>query len=213
MKKKSENYPAYDDDDDDLQLTEEEIKEELFRRYMEGKLVPVEQRQQLDLSSTSQPPPMDYPLSTFNPYETYDEKRLTPNQQQMRYLLETDDVPKSVGDKLWGLVSRHLQLIDIPDYNKLPKYHRHIRNIIRVSLWERDFKHVKYSDVEQIEFYAGQVLLPKSLDRGERTLLATSIVRQQAEELGERTPVSAQASAASGGLLAGFRNLLGGFRR
>lgn len=203
-----DEYPVSGDAEE---WTEEELKDELLRQYMAGKLAPVTEQPAEEEAAEEELQDAEYPVSSYNDAMIgEDSRRLTPNQAQMRYLLHTDDVPKTLSGKLWSLVSRHLELIDIPDYNKLPIYHREIRDIIRTSLWRRDFHNIPYSDICQIEFYSGRVLLPKSLNRGERTLLATSIVRQQAEELGERTPNAGMAAAGmQGGFFGGIRNLFG----
>lgn len=198
------------DDDIDLPASEDDedqIKDELYELYKSGKLV-----RQDDTSAESA-------WSTGSEYFDDDsagygtEPRLTPSQAQVRYLLDPDDVPEEIKkSRLWAIVSRHLQLIDIPSYHHLPKYQREIRDIIRCSLWRRDMKHISYSDIRQIEFYAGHVLLPKSLQRGERLLLATSITRHEAGEYGERTPYTNMGTQSSGGsiFLNGIRGLFGG---
>ena len=125
------------------------------------------------------------------------ERRLTPSQAEMVYLLDADDVPEHLREHIWAITSRHLELIDVPDYRRLISLRSEIRDIIRTSTWKRGMDKLSYSDLIQIEFYAF-LLLSKSLNRGERTLLATSIQRTQVEDYGERTPLSQPAYNAGG---------------
>jgi hypothetical protein len=198
------------DDDIDLPASEDDedqIKDELYELYKSGKLVRQDDTPAESAGSTGS----EYFDNDSAGYDM--EPRLTPSQAQVRYLLDPDDVPEEIKkSRLWAIVSRHLQLIDIPSYHHLPKYQREIRDIIRCSLWRRDMKHISYSDIRQIEFYAGHVLLPKSLQRGERLLLATSITRHEAGEYGERTPYTNMGAQSSGGsmFLNGIRGLFGG---
>jgi hypothetical protein len=198
------------DDDIDIPSSSDDVdqmKDELYDLYMAGKIV------------RQDDPPADAGESVGSEYFEDDgsgyssEPRLTPSQMQVRYLLDTDDVPDSIKkNRLWAIVSRHLQLIDIPNYAHLPKYRREVRDIIRCAMWRRDMKDIPYSDIRQIEFYAGYVLLPKSLQRGERLLLATSITRHEAGEYGERTPYTNMGAQGAGGsmFLNGIRGLFGG---
>ena len=141
------------------------------------------------------------------------EQRPTQSQAQMRYLLGTDEVPDHIKKhRLWSLVSRHLQLIRIESIDDLPYFRREIRDIIRTAMWNREMRKVSYSDLRQIELFA-ELLLRKSIDRGERILLATQITRQQMEEIGERSPSAGMQANQStgGGLSGGLRKLFGGF--
>lgn len=167
-------------------------------------LVPMEQEPQDDLDR--------FLIRSQNP-EPYDDgddgqqfaQRLSPSQLQLKFLLDTDDVPrKSKIANLWALKSRHLQLLDIPQVQNLDKYAREIRDIMRVSGWQRSMKGVSYSDSRQLEFYAGMILLPKSLKRGERTLLATQISRSETVESGDKPPKP------TGGLKSTLRSLFTG---
>jgi len=133
------------------------------------------------------------------------ERRLTPSQAEMVYLLDADDVPEHLRPYVWAIVSRHLELIDIPDYRRLIAFKPIIRDILRTSTWKRGMDKVSYSDMIQIEFYAF-LLLSKSLNRGERTLLATNIQRTQVEDFGERTPLN-QSAYNSGGLRGLLNNM------
>ena len=125
------------------------------------------------------------------------ERRLTPSQAEMVYLLDADDVPEHLREHIWAITSRHLELIDVPDYRRLISLRSEIRDIIRTSTWKRGMDKLSYSALIQIKFYAF-LLLSKSLNRGERTLLATSIQRTQVEDYGERTPLSQPAYNAGG---------------
>jgi len=132
-------------------------------------------------------------------------QRLSPSQLQLKFLLDTDDVPKkSKIANLWALKTRHLQLLDVPQVQNLDKYAREIRDILRVSGWQRSMKGVSYSDSRQLEFYAGMILLPKSLKRGERTLLATQIARTESVDVGDKPP------RPSGGIKSTLRSLFTG---
>jgi hypothetical protein len=187
-------------DRDSGDLTDDEILE----AYKNGQLVvPSQNREPMEEYATS---PM------FGGSGGVFEQRPTQTQAQMKYLLGTDEVPDHIKKhKLWSLVSRHLQLIRVESVADLPYYRREIRDIIRTAMWGRDMRKVSYSDLRQIEFFA-EILLRKSLDRGERILLATQITRSQVEDLGERSPSSGMQAAASGGGLAGsLRKMFGGF--
>jgi hypothetical protein len=186
----------------------EQVKNELYELYLSGKLVRQDDTAAEPVGNATAG--SEYFEDDMAGYST--EARLTPSQAQVRYLLDPDDVPEEIKkNRLWAVVSRHLQLIDIPSYSHLPKYQREIRDIIRCAMWRRDMKNVAYSDIRQVEFYAGYVLLPKSLQRGERLLLATSITRHEAGEYGERTPyANVGGQSSGGGFLNGIRGLFGG---
>lgn len=167
----------YSTGSDDNTITEEEV----LQMYREGKLVPP----QTDL----------VPLEDYSSPTQYGglggggfDQRLSQSQAQMKYLLGTDEVPEHIRKHhLWALVSRHLQLIRIESMDQMPGYRRDIRQIIRTAMWNREMRKIPYSDLIQIEFFA-ELLLCKSIDRGERVLLATQITRSQVEDLGERSP-------------------------
>lgn len=185
-------------------ITEEEIVE----LYKQGKLVPAS----TDLATMD-----DYSApSQYAGLGSGFDQRLSQTQAQMKYLLGTDEVPEHIRKhRLWALVSRHLQLIRIESMDEMPGYRRDIRQIIRTAMWNRDLgRKVPYSDLVQIEFFA-ELLLRKSIDRGERVLLATQITRSQVEDLGERSPTgggSGQGSAAAGSGLGGaLKRMFGGF--
>lgn len=188
----------------DSDLTEEEVIE----KYKSGELIPY--NQQTDMSRQ---PTEDYanaPL--FGSGGGMFDQRPTQSQAQLRYLLGTDEVPDHIKKhRLWSLVSRHLQLIRVESIDELPYFRRDIRDIIRTAMWNREMRKVSYSDLKQIEFFA-ELLLRKSIDRGERILLATQITRSQVEDLGERTPSGGMQSNQStgGGLAGGLRKIFGG---
>jgi hypothetical protein len=194
----------YNADDTSDTITEEEIIE----LYKQGKLVPAQSDIQTieDYSSPSQYAGLGGGF----------DQRLSQTQAQMKYLLGTDEVPEHIRKhRLWALVSRHLQLIRIESMDEMPGYRRDIRQIIRTAMWNRDLgRKVPYSDLVQIEFFA-ELLLKKSIDRGERVLLATQITRTQMEDIGERSPASGgggQGTAAAGSGLGGaLKRMFGGF--
>jgi len=135
-------------------------------------------------------------------------KRLHPSQEDMRYLLSTEEDVKNSGvkDDFWALNSRHLQLMDIESEVGLPSFpllQMNIRDIIRTSSWTRQGRKIPYHLINQQEFYAGKVLLSKSSGRGERVLLATSILKTEHEKTGEDAPQPK-------GILTRIRGLLGG---
>lgn len=144
-------------------------------------------------------------------YSQESEMRMTPTQKNVKYMLEPDDIPESIKKKFWGISSRHLELIDIPEYRYLARYERDVRDILRTSLWSRDLKKIPYRDVIQMEFYATKVLLPKSLNRGERKLLVTTYNSSDAGDYGERTPMTGMNGQAAGsGLASMFKLFMGG---
>ena len=109
-------------------------------------------------------------------------RRLTSSEWMTLYLLDTDDIPDEVRERFWALGSRHLQLIDIKPQD-LVRYKRRVRDIIRVSKWRcRRREFVPYDLEKQVEFFATDVLLRKSLYRGERELLATEIKKMEIKE-------------------------------
>jgi len=189
-------------DDRDEGLTEDEIIE----AYKNGQLVPTGQPESSEEYASS---PM------FNSGGGMFDQRPTQTQAQMRYLLGTDEVPDHIKKhKLWALVTRHLQLIRVEGPHELPYYRREIRDLIRTAMWSKELSggknKISYGDLRQIEFFA-ELLLRKSIDRGERVLLATQITRSQVEDLGERTPSSGmQAAQSSGGLAGSLRKMFGG---
>jgi len=104
---------------------------------------------------------------------------LSKSQEETRYLLEPDDIPEHLKDIFWAISSRHLELINIPTQSDLKDYNRAVNRIIRAVGWSRASKDLNVGDIEQIKFFAQKILLPKSLGRGERTLIATTISRQE----------------------------------
>jgi hypothetical protein len=183
---------------------EDMTEEEVLDAYRNGQLVPFNQQ------STSVDDYANSPMFGSSGGGMFE--RPTQTQAQLKYLLGTDEVPDHIKKhRLWSLVSRHLQLIRVDSEDDLPYFRREIRDIIRTAMWNREMRKVSYSDLRQIEFYS-EMLLRKSIDRGERILLATQITRQQVEDLGERSPSSGmQANQSSGGGLAGgLRKMFGG---
>lgn len=191
-------YGGEDNRDD---MTEEEVIE----AYKNGQLVPYDQQSPANVDEYA-----NSPMFGSSGGGMFD--RPTQTQAQLKYLLGTDEVPDHIKrHRLWSLVSRHLQLIRVESIDDLPYFRREIRDIIRTAMWSREMRKVSYSDLRQIEFYA-EMLLRKSIDRGERILLATQITRQQVEDLGERSPSGGmQANQSTGGGLAGgLRKMFGG---
>jgi hypothetical protein len=188
----------YMDNGRDEGMTEDEVIE----AYKNGQLVPASQSPDVDEYASS---PM------FNSGGGMFDQRPTQTQAQLKYLLGTDEVPEHIKKhRLWSLVSRHLQLIRVEGVQDLPYYRREIRDIIRTAMWSRDMRKISYSDLRQIEFFA-ELLLRKSIDRGERILLASQITRSQVEDLGERSPSGGmQAAQSSGGLAGSLRKMFGG---
>lgn len=187
--------------DDDL--TEEEV----IDMYKNGQLIPFQKQDTMPVDDYANTPMFGASGGGFD-------QRPTQSQAQLRYLLGTDEVPDHIKKhRLWSLVSRHLQLIRVDSEDDMPYYRREIRDIIRTAMWSREMRKVSYSDLRQIEFFA-ELLLRKSIDRGERILLATQITRQQVEDLGERTPsgggMSDRSSGGGGGLGGSLRKLFGG---
>jgi hypothetical protein len=212
--------PEYPIDDDEVivtpdrsgEMNEDEIKEELFKKYNEGRLAEVEPETAVIPREEHLPEGRryeEYPISGIGSDPLLDDagRRLLPSQIQMRYLLDPNDVPIPVNKKLWGIVSRHLELINITSERELPYFQREIRNVIRTAMWDHDMKDVPFTDVEQVEFYA-RVLLMKSLHHGERLALMTTIQRSQVEEYGERSP----STAVNTGFFGSLRNFFGGRR-
>lgn len=190
------------DDTNRDEMTEDEVLD----AYRNGQLVPSGGQPTYDRTDDYANSPM-FGSSGGGMFE-----RPTQTQAQLKYLLGTDEVPDHIKKhRLWSLVSRHLQLIRVDSMDDLPYFRREIRDIIRTAMWSREMRRVSYSDLRQIEFYA-EMLLRKSIDRGERILLATQITRQQVEDLGERSPSGGmQANQSSGGGLAGgLRKMFGG---
>lgn len=162
-------------------------------------------------------PPLDEYTRGGYSFDDYGGHRPTKSQSEMKYLLGTDEVPDRVKrTELWAIVSRHLQLIRIDDPRDLPYFRREIRDIIRTAMWNRNMRKTPYSDLRQIEFFS-EMLLRKSIERGERILLATQITRSQVEDLGERSPSSGgsmggQSQITGGGLFGSIRRFIGGNR-
>ena len=190
------------------QPTEEDLtEEEVLEKYRSGELIPY---QQTDISHHQSEDYANAPLFGSGGGGMFE--RPTQSQAQLRYLLGTDEVPDHIKKhRLWSLVSRHLQLIRVESIDELPYFRRDIRDIIRTAMWNREMRRVSYSDLQQIEFFA-ELLLRKSIDRGERILLATQITRQQVEDLGERSPSGGmtQNQNSGGGLAGGLRKIFGG---
>lgn len=209
-----ENIPAGTDEIDSEEAIEKEaIKEKLYQEYMANRLAVVEDQSTMPVPHRED----DYSIGGISgDMGMYDPShRQLPSQIQMRYLLHPDDVPSTVNKKLWGIVTRHLELINIADERDLPRYFRQIRNIIRVATWDHDMKNVPFADIEEVEFYAGKVLLMKSIRHAERQALMTTINRQQVEEFGERAPGGyggGPPPGSGGGFIGAIRSFFGGRR-
>jgi hypothetical protein len=194
-------------DDFEEETDDEKIKEELLQKYKAGKIGLIEEMPPMDnLPQGSS----EYPIGSsvqdsYFPPET----RMMPSQLQMKYLLQPDDVPNTINKKLWAIVSRHLELINIESINEIPYYQRDVRQIIRVASWDWDMRDIAFADMQQVEFYAVQVLLKKSIRHGERLALMTTIQRSQVEEYAERSPGM---GGGGGGFVGAIRNFFGGRR-
>ena len=138
---------------------------------------------------------IEYPVEGFEPEEETDfpvelsdgliidprtdplnSRGLQPNEKALKILLETDEIPERVKDIMWSTSSRHLELLDASEYD-LADYDIMIRDLHRHARWSKESRKISPLDLRQSEFFAGKVLLPKSKDRGERTLIATQITR------------------------------------
>ncbi len=196
----------YDDDDENVEYEDEELNNEEYEEVSEDDYSSFSEEdgdeQQYEEGEDESGDHGDF--NTGYSFHDQMERRLTPSQAEMVYLLDADDVPPHLRPHVWAIVSRHLSLIDIPDYRRLIALRGEVRDIIRTSTWKRGMDKLSYSDLIQIEFYAF-LLLSKSLNRGERTLLATSIQRTQVEDYGERTPL--QPMYNNGGLRGMLGNL------
>ena len=106
---------------------------------------------------------------------------LQPNEKALKILLETDEIPERVSDIMWATSSRHLELIDVNEFD-MADYDIMIRDLHRHARWSREARKISPLDLKQSEFFAGKVLLPKSKDRGERTLIATQITRNVVDQ-------------------------------
>lgn len=82
---------------------------------------------------------------------------------------------------MWATSSRHLELIDVNEFD-MADYDIMIRDLHRHARWSREARKISPLDLKQSEFFAGKVLLPKSKDRGERTLIATQITRNVVDQ-------------------------------
>lgn len=188
-------------------------EEEVIEAYKNGQLVPFNQGG----SGSNDPNVEEYASSPmYGSGGGMFDQRPTQTQAQMKYLLGTDEVPDHIKKhKLWALVTRHLQLIRVEGVHELPYYRREIRDLIRTAMWSKELSggksKISYGDLRQIEFFA-ELLLRKSIDRGERVLLATQITRSQVEDLGERTPSGGMQGGGSGGggLTGSLRKMFGG---
>lgn len=191
-----EEFNEIEENDDQFDTTESEP----FEDDSESDFTTATDDGNEDYGSEDEPVDNSGGYSDFNTeyiHQNSMERRLTPSQAEMVYLLDADDVPEHLREHIWAITSRHLELIDVPDYRRLISLRSEIRDIIRTSTWKRGMDKLSYSDLIQIEFYAF-LLLSKSLNRGERTLLTTSIQRTQVEDYGERTPLSQPAYNAGG---------------
>jgi hypothetical protein len=200
----SETTPVVSTTDSDIDT----IKEELYKKYTEGKLAEYDDA---PISGKSDEYPVSYQMGTD--YSMDSSRHLMPSQIQMRYLLDPDDVPPHINKKLWSIVSRHLELINITSEREIPFYQRRVRNIIRTACWRRDMKNIPFSDIEGIEFYSTEILLRKSIKHAERLALMTTIQRSQVEEFGERSPSGGgYGGGGGGGFWGSIRNFIGGRR-
>ncbi len=113
-------------------------------------------------------------------------RRLTQSEWLTLYLLDTDDVPEEVVKELF-FINRHLELTNI-SRREVVSYKRKVRDILRVSKWSKRRRcFIPYQLEKQIEFFTVDVLLKKSIDRGERELLATEIKELRTAEI-EKAP-------------------------
>lgn len=113
--------------------------------------------------------------------------KLTPSEWLYLFLLEVDEIPDGELDEFWGLTSRHLQLIEVSK-KEIPQYKRRVRDIIRVAKWSRRRREfIPYEVEKQLEFFSTDILLRKSINRGERELIATEIKRMEVTDL-EKAP-------------------------
>lgn len=122
--------------------------------------------------------------------------------------LENVDIPDRIKQSmLWSLVSKQLQLTAVEDIVELESIRSEIHDIIRVACWRYDMSSIPYSDRAQIEWFACQILLRKSINRGERVLLATQIMQSQAIDQAANLPPSGGRKAE--GLMGYFKKSIG----
>ena len=107
--------------------------------------------------------------------ESGSKKKLTPTEWLYLYLLDVDEIPDEIQDEFWGLANRHIELTNISK-KEVVHYKRRVRDIFRVAKWSRRRREfIPYAVEKQLEFLTVDILLRKSIDRGERELLATEI--------------------------------------
>jgi len=128
------------------------------------------------------------------------------NTKNLRILLDTDEIPERVREPLWALCNRHLQLTVIDKYG-LANAELEIRDILRSAEMCERTRHLDGLDIAQVEFFAKRILLPKALDRGERTLISTQISRNVVE--GNATKDDKKESSEKKSALDGLKKLLG----
>jgi len=130
---------------------------------------------------------------------------LQPNEKALKILLETDEIPDRVSDIMWATSSRHLELIDVTEFD-MADYDILIRDLHRHARWSKEARQISPLDLRQSEFFAGKILLPKSKDRGERTLIATQITRNVSDQ---RVVEKEEKSEQKRGLFQSAREMIG----
>lgn len=161
------------------------------------------------------PAQVDYTANAADQYMQDDDEhdrrgRMLPSQQEMRYLEEPDiPLPQNAmypaTDPLYALASRHLEMTAVLSTKDLIRRQRDVRNIVRQSMWSRWGKQMGASYLEQREFMASKILIPKSYERGERRLLTTVSQHRTIEQTGERVP----STPPSGGFMDQVRKRFG----
>jgi len=120
--------------------------------------------------------------------ESGSKKKLTPTERLYLYLLDIDDIPESIQEEFWSLANRHIELTNISKRDVV-YFKRRVRDIFRVAKWSRRRREfIPYAVEKQLEFLTVDILLRKSIDRGERELLATEIKELRTTDLDKAPP-------------------------
>lgn len=110
------------------------------------------------------------------------DRRLTEYERIISKILDINDVPEEIRDAYWAITSIHTQLTFYRP-NELQDLRIKVRDLVRLRKWETRQGLRSYFQEAQVLFFFTDVLARKSINRGERELLATEIKRVENAEM------------------------------
>ena len=139
------------------------------------------------------------------------EELLTPptlTEKQWDALLHDWNIPRETKRRYWGILSHHLQLTRIQQFEELALLKLQIEDIIRKAQWDDSIPPLSINEQSQLIFFVN-IWLNKSYTHGGATDTERQSLISQYASISHRREMVESRPPGSGGVLESLRNKLG----